>query len=80
MFVSLLYGIYIRGVTTIAARYIGHPAVAIPASEMVKNNDGRSSPTINYLVQLETGSKKESNIKRRKNLELINILVDVLNI
>ena len=25
------YGTYIRGVTTVSARYIGHPAVAIPA-------------------------------------------------
>ena len=74
------YGTYIRGVTTVAARYIGHPAAAIPASEMVKTMMDEAAPTVNYLVQLETGSKKESNIKEEKNLELINILMDVLNI
>ena len=61
------YGIYIRGVTTVAARYIGHPAVAIPASEMVKTMMEEAAPTVNYLVQLEAGSKKESNIKEEKN-------------
>ncbi len=60
------YGTYIRGVTTVAARYIGHPAVAIPASEMVKTMMEEAAPTVNYLVQLEAGSKKESNIKEEK--------------
>jgi len=61
------YGVYIRGVTTVAARYIGHPAVAIPASEMVKTMMEEAAPKVNYLVQLERGSKKESNIKEEKN-------------
>ena len=64
------YGIYIRGVTTVAARYIGHPAVAIPASEMVKTMMEEAAPTVNYLVQLEAGSKKESNIKEEKKLRI----------
>ena len=48
-----VYGTYIRGATTIAARYIGHPAVAIPASEMVKTMMEEAAPTVNYLVQLK---------------------------
>ena len=60
------YGIYIRGVTTVAARYIGHPAVAISASEMVKTMMDEVAPTVNYLVQLETGPKKENTIKEQK--------------
>ncbi|MEY8322030.1 hypothetical protein AAK894_13330, partial [Lachnospiraceae bacterium 46-61] len=40
------YGTYIRGATTVAARYIGHPAVAIPASEMVKTMMDEVAPPI----------------------------------
>ncbi len=61
------YGTYIRGVTTVAARYIGHPAVAIPASEMIKTMMEEAAPKVNYLVQLETGSKQGSIIKEEKN-------------
>ena len=61
-----VYGTYIRGVTTVAARYIGHPAVAIPASEMVKTMMEEAAPTVNYLVQLKAEPKKESNIKEEK--------------
>ena len=61
------YGTYIRGATTIAARYIGHPAVAIPASEMIKTMMEEAAPKVNYLVQLETGSKQGSIIKEEKN-------------
>ena len=60
------YGTYIRGVTTVAARYIGHPAVAIPASEMIKTMMEEAAPTVNYLVQLKAEPKKESNIKEEK--------------
>ena len=60
------YGTYIRGVTTVSARYIGHPAVAIPASEMVKTMMEEAAPTVNYLVQLKAEPKKESNIKEEK--------------
>ena len=60
------YGTYIRGVTTVAARYIGHPAVAIPASEMIKTMMEEAAPKVNYLVQLETGAKKENAGKEQK--------------
>jgi len=40
------YGTYIRGVTTVAARYIGHPAVAIPASEMIKTIMEKNAPPV----------------------------------
>ena len=60
------YGTYIRGVTTVAARYIGHPAAAIPASEMVKTMMEEAAPKVNYLVQLETGAKKENAGKEQK--------------
>jgi len=60
------YGTYIRGATTVAARYIGHPAVAIPASEMIKTMMEEAAPTVNYLVQLKAEPKKESNIKEEK--------------
>ena len=60
------YGTYIRGVTTVSARYIGHPAVAIPASEMIKTMMEEAAPTVNYLVQLKAEPKKESNIKEEK--------------
>ncbi len=60
------YGTYIRGATTVAARYIGHPAVAIPVSEMVKTMMEKNAPTVNYLVQLKAEPKKESNIKEEK--------------
>ena len=60
------YGTYIRGITTVAARYIGHPAVAISASEMVKTMMEKNAPTVNYLVQLKAEPKKESNIKEEK--------------
>ena len=65
------YGIYIRGVTTVAARYIGHPAVAIPASEMVKTMMDEAAPKVNYLVQLETGPKKENAIKEQKEDKIL---------
>ena len=60
------YGTYIRGATTVAARYIGHPAVAIPASEVVKTMMEEAAPKVNYLVQLETGAKKENAGKEQK--------------
>ncbi len=60
------YGTYIRGVTTVAARYIGHPAVAIPASEMIKTMMEKNAPTVNYLVQLKAKPKKENAIKEQK--------------
>ena len=60
------YGTYIRGVTTVAARYIGHPAVAIPASEMIKTMMKENAPTVNYLVQLKAEPKKENNVIQEK--------------
>ena len=53
------YGTYIRGVTTVAARYIGHPAVAIPASEMVKTMMDEVAPPINKYCVIHTEQKQK---------------------
>ncbi len=53
------YGIYIRGVTTVAARYIGHPAVAIPASEMVKTMMEEAAPSVNKYCVICTEQKQK---------------------
>ena len=55
------YGTYIRGVTTVAARYIGHPAVAIPASEMVKTMMEEAAPSINKYCVICTEQKQKVN-------------------
>lgn len=65
------YGTYIRGVTTVAARYIGHPAAAIPASKMIKKVMEENAPTVNYLVQLKAESKKENNVKNQKKGNIV---------
>ena len=54
-----VYGTYIRGATTIAARYIGHPAVAIPASEMVKTMMDEVAPPINKYCVIHTEQKQK---------------------
>ena len=53
------YGTYIRGATTVAARYIGHPAVAIPASEMVKTMMDEVAPPINKYCVIHTEQKQK---------------------
>ncbi len=53
------YGTYIRGVTTVAARYIGHPAVAIPASEMIKTMMDEVAPPINKYCVIHTEQKQK---------------------
>ena len=53
------YGTYIRGATTVAARYIGHPAVAIPASEMVKTMMDEVAPPINKYCIIHTEQKQK---------------------
>ncbi len=54
------YGTYIRGVTTVAARYIGHPAVAIPASEMVKTMMEEAALPVNRPFVTITNEQMES--------------------
>ena len=73
------YGTYIRGATTVAARYIGHPAVAIPASEVVKTMMEEAAPKVNYLVQLETGAKKENAGKEQKEGNILEYAKKVQN-
>jgi len=53
------YGTYIRGATTVAARYIGHPAVTIPASEMVKTMMDEVAPPINKYCVIHTEQKQK---------------------
>ena len=60
------YGTYVRGVTTVNARYVGHPAAVIPASEMIKRVMEENAPTVNYLVQLKAEPKKENNVNQEK--------------
>jgi hypothetical protein len=48
-----------------------NPAVAIPASEMVKTMMEEAAPKVNYLVQLETGPKKENAIKEQKEDKIL---------
>ncbi len=61
------YGIYIRGATTVAARYIGHPAVAIPASEMVKTMMEEAALPVNRPFVIITKKQMESlKIEERK--------------
>ena len=57
------YGTYIRGVTTVAARYIGHPAVAIPASEMVKTMMEEAALPIHKYHVVTPKEKEKIDIK-----------------
>ena len=61
------YGVYIRGVTTVAARYIGHPAVAIPASEMVKTMMEEAALPVNRpFVTITSEQMKSLKIEERR--------------
>lgn len=61
------YGIYIRGATTVAARYIGHPAVAIPASEMVKTMMEEAALPVNRpFVTITKEQMSSLKIEERK--------------
>ncbi len=56
------YGTYIRGATTVAARYIGHPAVGyIPASEMVKTMMDEVAPPINKYCVISYRTKQKNS-------------------
>ena len=65
------YGTYIRGATTVAARYIGHPAVAIPASEMVKTMMDEVAPPIHKYHVVTPKEKKKIDIKE----DALNIML-----
>ncbi len=61
------YGTYIREVTTVAARYIGHPAVAIPASEMVKTMmEEAALPVSRPFVTITSEQMNSLKIEERK--------------
>ena len=61
------YGTYIRGVTTVAARYIGHPAAAIPASEMVKTMmEEVALPVSRPFVTITSEQMSSLKIEERK--------------
>lgn len=65
------YGTYIREVTTVAARYIGHPAAAIPASEMVKTMMDEVAPPIHKYHVVTPKEKKKIDIKE----DALNIML-----
>ena len=65
------YGTYIRGATTVAARYIGHPAAAIPASEMVKTMMDEVAPPIHKYHVVTPKEKKKIDIKE----DALNIML-----
>ncbi|MEY8322025.1 hypothetical protein AAK894_13305 [Lachnospiraceae bacterium 46-61] len=61
------YGTYIRGVTTVSARYIGHPAVAIPASEMIKTMMEEAAPPVSRpFVTITSEQMNSLKIEERK--------------
>ncbi len=69
------YGTYIRGVTTVAARYIGHPAVAISASEMVKTMMEEAALPI-HKYHVVTPKEKEKIDIKEDALNIMLIFID----
>ena len=61
------YGAYIRGMTTIGASYIGHPAVMVPMSEMLKKMMEEAAPPVNRpFVTITTEQMEALKIEERE--------------
>ena len=71
------YGMYIRGVTTVSARYIGHPNVAIPASEMIKKMMEEAAPPVNRMIIV--GAKQQQKIVDSDVTKIIEIYKNAFN-